>query len=69
VCDLLMPGVNGMEVHRRVSELAPELAGAFVFVTGGVTQGDIRSFLQGVGDRVLAKPFEFSALREMVEAR
>lgn len=69
VCDLLMPDVSGMEIYRRVREAHPELDGAFVFVTGGVTQKDAQAFLRTVGNQVLEKPFDFGTLREIIEVR
>jgi signal transduction histidine kinase/DNA-binding response OmpR family regulator len=68
VCDLLMPNVSGMEVYRRATEAHPELGGAFVFTTGGVTQADVQTFLRTVGNPVLEKPFDFSELREILES-
>lgn len=69
VCDLLMADVNGMEIYRRVREAHPELDGTFVFVTGGVTQKDVQAFLRTVGNPVLEKPFDFGALREIIDVR
>ncbi|MHB8896876.1 MAG: sensor histidine kinase, partial [Candidatus Geothermincolia bacterium] len=69
VCDLLMPDVSGMEVYRRAREAYPELDGTFVFVTGGVTQKEVQAFLRTVGNQVLEKPFDFGALREIIEVR
>ena len=69
VCDLLMPGLNGMEVYRRVCEMAPDLDGTFVFVTGGSADKDVQVFLRTIGNQVLQKPFDFSTLSEIIEAR
>jgi CheY-like chemotaxis protein len=69
VCDLLMPDVTGMEVYEAVQREAPELAGRFVFITGGAFTGRARAFLDTVDRPVLEKPFDVAALRELLEER
>jgi CheY-like chemotaxis protein len=36
-CDLTMPDIGGVEVHRSIRDDHPEWRGRFVFLTGGVT--------------------------------
>jgi PAS domain S-box-containing protein len=66
LCDLMMPGMSGMELHRRVAERAPALAARFVFLTGGAFTPGARDFLQRVPNPRVEKPFEPAALRELV---
>src|SRR4029077_8778463 len=69
VCDISMPDVSGMEVYRRTRQAYPELAGSFVFVTGAITK-QVETFLKSVGgNHVLEKPFDFGALREILETK
>ncbi|MDB4958531.1 MAG: Sensor protein, partial [Myxococcales bacterium] len=68
-CDLLMPNTGGMELYRRVCELRPELAEAFVFVTGGVSEPEIQEFLKSCGRTMLEKPFDMKELKRIIEAR
>lgn len=62
-CDLMMPGMTGVEVHAA---LPPALQRAFWLVTGGAVTAETRRFQKEMGDRVLLKPVEPRALRERV---
>jgi CheY-like chemotaxis protein len=55
-CDLSMPGIDGIEVHRSIRETHPELANRFVFLTGGLTTEAADDYLTQTGVRVLTKP-------------
>ena len=69
LCDLHMPGVDGIQVYETVARAAPALVGRFVFTTGGAITTRSREFLDRVQPRVLAKPFPveelFALLRQM----
>lgn len=64
LCDLLMPGMNGMQLYEALQSEAPELASRMVFVTGGAFTGDARAFLDRVPNQVLAKPVDRDELLE-----
>jgi CheY-like chemotaxis protein len=68
VCDLMMPGMTGMDLFEWVEAHAPALAGRFVFVTGGAFTQRARAFLERTGAPCVDKPFEASRLREAVRA-
>jgi len=68
-CDLMMPGVSGMEVFSRVSEQYPELASRFVFMTGGAFTQEARKFLKQTPLVCLEKPFELRQIRDLVRER
>ncbi len=68
-CDLMMPGVSGMEVFRRVSEQRPEIASRFVFMTGGAFTQQAREFLEETPSVCLEKPFELRQIRDLVTER
>ncbi len=67
LCDLVMPDVNGIDVHGWVSANRPELLDRFIVVTGG-QQGDrFRDFLQRTGLPVVHKPFRVRDLVSVIE--
>jgi DNA-binding NarL/FixJ family response regulator len=66
VTDLLMPGMNGMELYRRALELDPTWRHRFVFVTGAGTIGQVAAFLGRVGGRALEKPVDIRRLRDAI---
>ncbi|MBC8088433.1 MAG: response regulator [Phycisphaerae bacterium] len=68
VCDLRMPGMSGAQLHARLKTDRPALIDRLVFTTGDdVASPPIGSIL-GSHERVLQKPFEFTALRQLVES-
>jgi len=67
-CDLMMPDVSGQELYTMACERKPELADQFVFITGGAFSGDSETFLAQSTVRVLYKPFDRGALREIMDA-
>lgn len=65
VCDLRMPGIDGLAFHARLLELRPGLAARTVFVTGDVVttaaRGEIRQ-------PIVTKPFGFEQLEDVLVA-
>ncbi len=66
VCDLMMPGISGIEVFERSTSAHPELAERFVFVTGAAFTSAAREFLDRVPNHRLEKPCDPRALRAIV---
>jgi CheY-like chemotaxis protein len=66
LCDLMMPGLSGMDLYERLVRTAPEVAHRMVFLTGGAYTEDARAFLARVPNARLDKPFEPTALRQVV---
>jgi PAS domain S-box-containing protein len=63
LCDLMMPGMSGMDFHGELLRVAPNLAARVVFLTGGAFTQRARDFLEGVGNPRLEKPIGIDALR------
>jgi CheY-like chemotaxis protein len=68
LCDLMMPGMTGIELHQALVRSRPELAERMVFVTGGAFTGAAEDFLERVDVRRMDKPFEPHALLAVVRA-
>jgi DNA-binding NtrC family response regulator len=68
-CDVMMPAMNGVELHRRVQAVRADLAARFVFITGGISWPPVRALLDEVPNLVLEKPLEMTAVRELVHRR
>lgn len=66
VCDIVMPGMNGVELHERLTESWPELARRMVFVSGGTFTDIAVEFVESAAHRCLAKPFTEAQLRNLV---
>jgi CheY-like chemotaxis protein len=56
LCDLIMPGMTGMQLFESIRERDPVQASRFVFLTGGTSSPEARSFLLGVDNPRAYKP-------------
>lgn len=68
LCDLMMPGMTGIELHEALVRGRPEIAGRMVFVTGGAFTEAAEDFLERVALRWMDKPFDPRALQAIVRA-
>ncbi len=68
LCDLMMPELDGIELHAALHRTAPDQAARFVVVTGGAVTERARDFLARPEVRRLLKPLEPGALLAAVEA-
>ncbi len=68
VCDLGMPGMNGIQFHGEVAKIAPDLAQRMVFVTGSAMTPELSAFLKRTRCLCLEKPFEWDRLRASLAA-
>ncbi|MBC8073716.1 MAG: response regulator [Deltaproteobacteria bacterium] len=66
LCDLMMPGKNGIEVYKALMSARPELAARFVFMSGGANDEESAAFLDAYTGPRLDKPFGTKQLRELV---
>ena len=67
--DLRMPDVSGEQVFEHWKRERSDLSDRVVFITGDIVSADLESFLRGSGRPYLAKPFEFSAITEVLPKR
>jgi signal transduction histidine kinase/CheY-like chemotaxis protein len=64
LCDLKMPGRNGVEVLRLLRNEWPRLAGRFLVMTGNCANSDMAEGAELAGIPVLRKPFSLAQLAE-----
>jgi PAS domain S-box-containing protein len=67
VCDVMMPGLTGIDLHQQVSRDRPELASRFVFISGGTYTARAREHLERVTNPRLDKPFRMAQLVDAIE--
>jgi signal transduction histidine kinase len=68
LCDLMMPEMTGMDLHRELLQVAPDQAQRLVFMTGGAFTDNARQFLAQVSNPSIEKPFKAGKLRQMVQS-
>jgi len=69
ICDVMMPGKNGYEVIRELSEQPGTASIPFIFLTAKAEVSDIRYGMQLGADDYLIKPFTSSELFKSIEIR
>lgn len=67
VTDLRMPVMSGFQVHDWLESNRPDLFARLVIATGDVASQPVREFLGRISRPVLEKPFELTALGELME--
>lgn len=63
LCDVMMPEMNAATFWEQLGIVRPELQSRVVFMTGGAFAGELRNFLQQVGNPCLEKPLDIQELR------
>jgi two-component system, NtrC family, sensor kinase len=66
ITDIKMPDMDGRELYQRLLNLDPSLAHRTIFITGDIVSPDTRSFLQGVNNPCLTKPFRVREVRDTI---
>jgi len=66
VCDLMMPNMTGMDLHRELSRVAPDQANRMIFLTGGAFTAAARHFLSETPKEHLDKRSDSTNLRAIV---
>jgi phosphoserine phosphatase RsbU/P len=67
ILDWLMPGLDGLEVCRRVRELPTRLPPYLLLLTVRDTRPDIVAGLQGGADDYMTKPFDHAELHARLQ--
>lgn len=66
LCDLMMPGIDGVEVYESALKIDGTLRERFVFCTGGATSTHTREFVSERGIHLLEKPVDFATLNHAI---
>jgi CheY-like chemotaxis protein len=66
VCDLLMPGTSGFDLHTELRRIAPDQAERIIFLTGGAVSRRAQQFLESIANCWFEKPCNLQELRAAV---
>jgi PAS domain S-box-containing protein len=67
LCDIMMPGMTGIELFERIKTQWPGLAPQVIFLTGAIST-TVREFLASVPNARLTKPFVPSQLTALMQS-
>jgi signal transduction histidine kinase len=68
LCDVMMPGLSGLDLYRQVRLENEALAARFVFATGGLFNQELSDSVTRLSNMIVEKPFDAKALRRVIEA-
>lgn len=68
LCDVMMPGLSGVDVYNAVEKTMPEVLPRLCFMTGGATIKEVADFLQRDGVRFIPKPFNKQAVEALLKS-
>ncbi len=66
LCDLMLPNMDGRELHSALTRAYPELAGRVIFLTGGAFTAQTRAFVESTANPVLPKPVDQTRLQATI---
>ena len=66
LCDMRIPGIDGLELYRRLRNAAPATTERLVFMTGDTLSDELRDFITTSGRPTLAKPFGRAQLVDLI---
>ena len=58
VCDIRLPGLNGLKLYQRIRVEKPEMSNRFIFITGDTINQATRTFLDQNNLVFVSKPFQ-----------
>jgi CheY-like chemotaxis protein len=65
-CDLMMPGLSGMDLYEALRSNAPGSERRLVFMTGGAFTPEAARFLTLVPNQRIEKPFDLESVRRLL---
>jgi CheY-like chemotaxis protein len=66
VADLRMPILDGRALYERLVDEKPSMVRRFVFATGDLVRQESLKFLEGLPNRILAKPLDVDDVRRVL---
>jgi CheY-like chemotaxis protein len=69
LCELRMPTMDGIDLHRVLSTTHPDVADRIVFMTGEATTPRLEAFFRRVPNLLLEKPIHVDGVRALIERR
>lgn len=66
LCDLMMPGMSGIQLFQTLKSKAPGIEQRLVFMTGGAFTPEAETFLDEVANASVEKPFDFARVDRLL---
>lgn len=69
LCDITMPGMDGLELFKTIQQLKTTSAIPLIFITAKSEKEDMRVGMQMGADDYITKPFDLNELRQTIKIR
>lgn len=69
LCDITMPGMDGLELFKTIQQLKTTSAIPLIFITAKTEKEDVRIGMQLGADDYITKPFDLNELRQTIKVR
>ena len=67
ICDVMMPAMTGMEFFETIRSRGTGFEKKIILMTGGAFTPKVRSWMEGLSNPKLEKPFRIKQLKELLE--
>ena len=67
LCDIKMPGMDGMTLYRKLLERKYSNLDKIIFITGDTINEDIQDFFKIVKNQILSKPFDLEEAKKTIQ--
>jgi len=66
LCDVLMPGVSGIDLYRELERDRPEIAQRIIFMSGASSMPRVAEFFSAISNERIDKPVDLANLRALI---
>jgi PAS domain S-box-containing protein len=66
LCDVLMPGLSGIDLYREVERRRPELMRQIIFMSGASSMPRVAEFFASIPNERIDKPVDVDQLRSLI---
>lgn len=67
LCDIKIPGMDGMTLYQELKEGKSPNLDKMIFITGDVISAEIQEFLKSVKKPFLSKPLDLKDVKETIQ--
>ncbi len=67
LCDIKMPGMDGMTFYQKLKEGNSSYLSKIIFTTGDMVNPDTQEFLKSIKNPVLSKPFNLENIQKSIQ--
>ncbi len=66
ICDVLMPGISGIDLYRELASQRPAIAGRIIFMSGASSMPRVAEFFGTISNERIDKPVDLAHLRLLI---